>query len=913
MFKKVILILLLTFSISYSQETNNHVHDERDISSYFDRFNSTVIGEQSIDSFLANRGISSKNFIEINKYYVAVFFKLHSAQIIKAFDDHNSIDTEIVTSFNVFLQKNSSELLFNPMEVDLEGKHYISKNIFVPNQESASFARLNYCDNLDFSNLDFSNWDTYCATTSGLLGVLQNITPYSPPSLCNGRLQHSLVTGGTDPIVPSMSRTYPGGNNLSVLLGDNQGINGRASIIRRTFNVTAQNNKLIYRYAVVLENPDHTDDEQPFFRTRLIKPDGTYDACADYLSFAGDGLPGWNSIQIGVESFEYRDWTTVLVPLTAYIGQTVTIEISVADCDRGGHFGYAYLTFDGCDSSDNLQLFCENGIYKLKAPDGGISYLWNTGETTPIINLNQPGNYSCTIVPFGATQNCNLTYNYNYQPISYTLTNPTNFCRASNNSIQVNISGGIQPLLLNYSINGGTSIQQVINSNTFNLPIDNSLPNPLNYSISVAQNSNTLSCAVPLTTSINLIDTVAPSGSQMQQFCAPATLSDITVNGTAIQWYANATGGTALPTNTDLVHNVTYYASQTLSSCESYIRLPVTVSLINPNAPTGQNTQSFCYSATINDLVLTGNNLQWYLSATGGTALPSNTNLINNTIYYASQTQNGCESINRYPVLVTITNPQAPTGTNQQTFCNNASIADLSITGNSVQWYLNATGGSPLPNTFNLSNNTTYYASQIESNCESNTRFPVFVSIIIPMLPNGKPVQYFCIENNSTLNDIVLNYNYNLVFYDSPINGNILPQDYLLVNDETIYASSYDVINNCESIGRFPIKTKIVNSELTFYNLITIDQNDLNKQLIIEGIEYFPENSIEIFNRYGNLIWSGVNYDNINNVFKGMANTGNAISASNYLPSGTYFFILKFPNDCKYSELKGFIHIDNKL
>ena len=44
-----------------------------------------------------------------------------------------------------------------------------------------------------------------------------------------------------------------------------------------------------------------------------------------------------------------------------------------------------------------------------------------------------------------------------------------------------------------------------------------------------------------------------------------------------------------------------------------------------------------------------------------------------------------------------------------------------------------------------------------------------------------------------------------------------------------------------------------------------------------------------------------------------MANVSGVVSVGSYLPTGTYFFLLSYPNDCEKSELKGFIHIDNKL
>ena len=72
-----------------------------------------------------------------------------------------------------------------------------------------------------------------------------------------------------------------------------------------------------------------------------------------------------------------------------------------------------------------------------------------------------------------------------------------------------------------------------------------------------------------------------PSGSATQSFCNAATLANLIVTGTSIQWYANPTLGSPLATSTPLVNGVTYYASQTLGPCESSTRLAVTA-IIQP-------------------------------------------------------------------------------------------------------------------------------------------------------------------------------------------------------------------------------------------------------------------------------------------------------------------------------------------
>lgn len=79
-----------------------------------------------------------------------------------------------------------------------------------------------------------------------------------------------------------------------------------------------------------------------------------------------------------------------------------------------------------------------------------------------------------------------------------------------------------------------------------------------------------------------------------------------------------------------------------------------------PLAPQGNSSQSFCNSATISDLVANGSQIQWYSTTTGGTPLNGNTNLVNNTTYYASQTIGGCESQDRLAVTVILnSNPSS--------------------------------------------------------------------------------------------------------------------------------------------------------------------------------------------------------------------------------------------------------------
>jgi hypothetical protein len=71
----------------------------------------------------------------------------------------------------------------------------------------------------------------------------------------------------------------------------------------------------------------------------------------------------------------------------------------------------------------------------------------------------------------------------------------------------------------------------------------------------------------------------APTGATTQSFPAGATLANIVVSGSTIQWYASATATTPLPLNTPLVNNTTYYATQTINGVQSVARLAVTINI----------------------------------------------------------------------------------------------------------------------------------------------------------------------------------------------------------------------------------------------------------------------------------------------------------------------------------------------
>ena len=252
-------------------------------------------------------------------------------------------------------------------------------------------AQLSSCANADFELNSFANW----TGTTGSCCPINSITP----GIVAGR--HTIMSGpGTDPNTNGAITVVAPGGQFSARLG-NEDVGGEAEQLSYQIAVDATNALFIYRYAVVLEDPSHTLGEQPRFEIRVYDQNGLPVGCGAYNVVASAGIPGFVSIVNSAGStVHYKDWTTVGIDLSPYIGQNVTIEFSTGDCALGGHFGYAYVDCY-CSPLIILSDLCAGANSTiLTAPIGFDSYSWSTGETTQSIAINNVvigTQYQCTM------------------------------------------------------------------------------------------------------------------------------------------------------------------------------------------------------------------------------------------------------------------------------------------------------------------------------------------------------------------------------------------------------------------------------------------------------------------------------------------------------------------------------------
>ncbi|MEX1190733.1 MAG: T9SS type A sorting domain-containing protein [Brumimicrobium sp.] len=161
------------------------------------------------------------------------------------------------------------------------------------------------------------------------------------------------------------------------------------------------------------------------------------------------------------------------------------------------------------------------------------------------------------------------------------------------------------------------------------------------------------------------------------------------------EWYTGSCGGTAIGTGSSITVNplnTTTYFVRGMGGCgEPTDCNQIEIDVVNTNEPSGSSSQTFCIDEnnTINDLSVNGSNIQWYSSSSGGTLLAGSTPLVDGETYYATQTLNGCESVDRLAVTVNISSVN--TNVTQQDITLNATQQNASY-----QW-LNCADYSHMP------------------------------------------------------------------------------------------------------------------------------------------------------------------------------------------------------------------------
>lgn len=295
-----------------------------------------------------------------------------------------------------------------------------------------------------------------------------------------------------------------------------------------------------------------------------------------------------------------------------------------------------------------------------------------------------------------------------------------------------------------------------------------------------------------------------------QSFCDGATVADLIVfvDEYDVKWFSSLNEELEL---TDiLVDGETYYA-QVANDCDS-VRAAVTVNIVQELvSPSVTTPQVFCPGSLVSDLRADGDSIVWYDAMTGGHIVdPSE--ILTDGFYYAALKINDCESAVRSMVKVIIeeTILDAPEIESPQSFCDDATLADIATDGSNIVWY--SASGALLPSTIKLANATTYYAAYVAGTCESAERTPVLVYTGMEGFIDAPAIaspQRFC-EGASIQNIEVPNTQ--IIWYASA-EGNTGISSNTLLGDNTVYYAAQRV-GECESTERTPVRILLDNPQV---------------------------------------------------------------------------------------------------
>ena len=586
------------------------------------------------------------------------------------------------------------------------------------------------CTNADFSASTFAAWtgtwgEQDCDPNSPTenAGFVQG--PLNdPPSDANTQYHQVICSaaGGNDPNLTGLGFSLPmvwPGAQFSGRIGNMwqkvNGGDGNGETITYPLTVTATNSVFIYHYAVVLYDGGHATGQQPFFNIKVTDGNGNDIACGDYEIDATTAHTIGGFTNAGNKVY-FKPWSSVLLPLINYIGQTVKITFTTRGClpngCAGSHYAYAYIDAE-CGPPTVIAsspTVCGGTNITLTAPAGAATYAWTTvpaggtgivsGGSSQVVTVNQPGRYLVTMTTFG---NNPCTYSIdtiipgnpngpvaNFSTTPTCLGNPTQFTDLS------------VPLITGWSwdfTNSGTA-QATIQNPTYTFAAAGTYPVKLSIVSGTCAADTTLNVVVlpvpnsPFTTTgpvcANINSTITYIGT------APA--------GSTYAW--NFNGGTVASGSGAGPYQVSWPTggtqSVTLVVTEGTCPSPMTTEtvLVNPYPVLGITPDTgICIGSSIT-LTATGATTYSWAPATGLNdvntasviASPATT-----TTYSVTGTSNGCSSntstiLNVYPIPTSLFNILSPVCVSQNT---TATYAGNSPSTATFVWNFN--GGTANP------------------------------------------------------------------------------------------------------------------------------------------------------------------------------------------------------------------------
>jgi gliding motility-associated-like protein len=237
--------------------------------------------------------------------------------------------------------------------------------------------------NIDFETGTFDGWTCYTGYTAAVNGQNEINLTLSGPS----GDRHTMYTANSGLLDPygNFPVNCPNGSGHSIRLGNDRG-GGEAEGISYEFTIPANRNvySLMYYYAVVFQDPNHQEFQQPRMVVEITNvTDNTLISCSSltFVPYGSNVLPGFFVSSVSGDDgtpIWCKDWSAVTINLNGHAGKTIRLFFKTADCTFRRHFGYAYIDVNSeCSDEFVGASYCaDDSAVNVVGPYGYQSYTW---------------------------------------------------------------------------------------------------------------------------------------------------------------------------------------------------------------------------------------------------------------------------------------------------------------------------------------------------------------------------------------------------------------------------------------------------------------------------------------------------------------------------------------------------------
>ncbi|MCX8080152.1 MAG: gliding motility-associated C-terminal domain-containing protein [Bacteroidia bacterium] len=522
--------------------------------------------------------------------------------------------------------------------------------------------------------------------------------------------------------------------------------------------------------------------------------------------------------------------------------------------------------------NNNVFNLCGNQSATIIAYSNYTNFLWSNSSTSSFIVVNSAGVYQVTVSSSCGSTVQSATVTTGASPTISIIPTSSLLCSGQQVTLTASNSGGT----INWSTGtGGASI--VINQSGI-------------YTATITNACGTATAQVTIndgpSTSFNLISTSPTlcSGGQ-------ATLS-ATGSG-SINWSNGSNNTPSIQIN-----NPGVYTATLTNVCGTSVQ-QITISPgAAPDVSASASPTSICPNGT-STLTAFGNAPASYSWAG---ASGQHTLLVNSPGTYTAIAYNNCgvsmttiQIIQQpAPSLTLIATPTVLCSGGQTT------LMAIGVNGDNTFTWSNTNSNTSSINIVTAGTYTVTYGNICGSLSQSIQILQSNVNAAFSLNPtSGYPPLSVNFTNNSTSNSL------NFWNFGNGSSSNLTNPPGQTYNTPGIYTVVLNVTDQygCTSVASHTIEVLDIPFGI-IPQLLTPDGDGKNDIFEIKGISKYPNNEIEIYNRWGNLVYHKKGY---NNEWDGRPNTSSAMG-KNLLPSGTYFYILKL-NDNQNSIYKGFVHL----